>query len=48
MVSIDEVARIALELPVTKRALQEALVDGWLASAPPKLADAYIAENTQK
>lgn len=27
---------------VTKKALVEALVDGWLASAPPKLTDAYL------
>jgi hypothetical protein len=27
---------------VTKRALREALVDGWLACAPRKLADEYI------
>jgi hypothetical protein len=28
---------------VTKRALRDALVDGWLACAPAELADAYIA-----
>ena len=28
---------------VTKRALREAIVDGWLACAPPKLADRYLA-----
>ena len=27
---------------VTKRPLREAIVDGWLACAPPKLADAYV------
>jgi hypothetical protein len=27
---------------VSKRALREALVDGWLACAPPHLASAYI------
>jgi hypothetical protein len=27
---------------VTKRALREALVDGWLAVAPPRLADEYV------
>lgn len=27
---------------VTKRALREAIVDGWLACAPKKLADEYI------
>jgi hypothetical protein len=26
---------------VTKRALQDALVDGWLAVAPPRLAETY-------
>ena len=29
---------------VTKRALKEAIVDGWLACAPNKLADAYIGQ----
>ncbi|MHB8463567.1 MAG: MmcQ/YjbR family DNA-binding protein [Acidimicrobiales bacterium] len=28
---------------VTKRALGEAVVDAWLACAPPKLAKAYVA-----
>jgi hypothetical protein len=27
---------------VGKRALREAIVDGWLACAPPKLADEYL------
>ena len=27
---------------VTKRALQEAITDGWLACAPPDLADQYL------
>jgi hypothetical protein len=27
---------------VTKKALREALVDGWLACAPPALADRYL------
>ena len=27
---------------VTKRALREAIVDGWLACAPPSLATAYL------
>lgn len=27
---------------VTKRALREAIVDGWLATAPPALADEYL------
>jgi hypothetical protein len=29
----------------TKRALREAIIDGWLASAPPRLADEYIAKH---
>ena len=28
---------------VTKRALREAILDAWLACAPPKLADEYMA-----
>lgn len=27
---------------VTKRALREAIIDGWLAAAPPRLANEYI------
>lgn len=30
---------------VGKRALREAILDAWLAMAPPKLADAYIEEH---
>jgi len=29
---------------VTKRALREAVVDGWLACAPPRLADEYVKQ----
>ena len=29
---------------VTKRALREAIVDAWLACAPPKLADEYVKQ----
>ena len=29
---------------VTKRALREAIIDGWLACAPPHLADEYIKQ----
>jgi hypothetical protein len=29
---------------VTKNALREAIIDGWLACAPPKLADAYVRQ----
>jgi hypothetical protein len=32
----------------TKRAVREAMVDGWLACAPHELADAYIAKITKK
>ena len=32
---------------VTKRALQEAIVDGWLACAPPKLATAYMSRTAR-
>jgi hypothetical protein len=30
---------------VTKRALQEIIVDGWLACAPAKLAEQYVRQN---
>jgi hypothetical protein len=33
---------------VTKRALREALVDGWLACAPPDLADSYIEQEAAR
>lgn len=33
---------------VTKREMGEALLDGWLACAPPKLADAYIAQRNRR
>jgi len=36
---------VALPL-VKKRALREALVDGWLAVAPRKLVDAHVDELT--
>ena len=29
---------------VTKKALRDAIIDGWLACAPPKLADAYVRQ----
>jgi hypothetical protein len=39
----DGYAAVLIQLnSVTKRALQEAIVDGWLACAPPKLADRYL------
>lgn len=31
---------------VTRRALREAIVDGWLACAPRELADEYIAQES--
>jgi hypothetical protein len=33
---------------VTKRTLREAIVDGWLACAPQKLADAYVAHELSR
>ncbi len=39
----DGYAAVLIQLrKVTRKALQEAVVDGWLACAPPKLADAYL------
>jgi hypothetical protein len=41
----DGFAAVLIQLKkVKKRALREALVDGWLAAAPPKLATAYVEE----
>jgi hypothetical protein len=40
----DGYAALLVQLKtVTKRALREALLDGWLACAPPDLADEYLA-----
>ena len=33
---------------VTKRAVREALVDGWLACAPPALADEYLKQEAAR
>ncbi len=33
---------------VTKRALREAIIDGWLACAPPVLANAYIDQKAAR
>ena len=33
---------------VTKRALREAIVDGWLACAPPPLADEYVKRSAAR
>jgi hypothetical protein len=41
----DGYAAVLIRLDtVDANALREALVDGWLACAPPKLASAYVAE----
>ena len=41
----DGYAAVLIQLKaVTKKALREAIVDGWLACAPPKLADAYVSQ----
>jgi hypothetical protein len=40
----DGFAAVLIQLKVvTKKALREAIEDGWLACAPPKLADEYLA-----
>ena len=42
----DGYAAVLIQLrSVTKTALREAILDGWLASAPPRLADAYVVDN---
>ena len=42
----DGYAAVLIQLRlVTKRALREAILDGWLASAPRRLADAYVVES---
>jgi hypothetical protein len=33
---------------VTKRAVRDAIIDGWLACAPPELANAYIEQHTAR
>ena len=33
---------------VTKRAVREAIVDGWLACAPPELANAFIEQHASR
>ena len=39
----DGYAAVLVQLKkVTKKALKEALIDGWLACAPPKLADQFV------
>ena len=42
----DGYAAVLIQLKsVTKRALREALVDGWLACAPPNLASDYLRQD---
>jgi hypothetical protein len=41
----DGYSAVLITLPdVPGEALREAITDGWLASAPPKLADAYLKD----
>jgi hypothetical protein len=41
----DGYAAVLIQLKVvTKRVLRQAIVDGWLACAPPKLADEYVRQ----
>jgi hypothetical protein len=45
----DGYAAVLIQMKlVTKRLLREALLDGWLASAPQKLADAYMEQQTKR
>ena len=45
----DGYAAVLIELSaVTGAALREAVIDGWLACAPQKLADEYIAEDSDR
>ena len=40
---------VLIELPnVAKRALDDAIVDGWLACAPAKLADEYLSRRRSR
>lgn len=42
----DGYAAVLIQLRVaTKKAVRESILDGWLASAPPALADEYIAKH---
>ena len=44
MAHFDGYPAVLIQLKVvTKRALREAIVDAWLACAPSKLADEYVA-----
>ena len=40
----DGYAAVLIQLPkATKKAVRESILDGWLAMAPPALADEYVA-----
>jgi hypothetical protein len=42
----DGYAAILIQLKVAaKKAVRESILDGWLASAPPALADAYVEKH---
>lgn len=42
----DGYAAVLIQLRVaTKKSVRDAIVDGWLASAPPPLADEYLRTN---
>jgi len=44
----DGYAAILIQLKIVgKRALREALIDGWLACAPAELADEFVARRTR-
>jgi len=44
----DGYAAILIQLKIVgKRALREALIDGWLACAPAELADEFVARKTR-
>jgi hypothetical protein len=45
----DGYAAVLIQLDkVTKRQLQEALEDGWLSCAPPKLVDEYLSSTKRR
>ena len=45
----DGYAAVLIQLEaVPKRALREAVVDAWLAAAPPRLADEYLRKRTRR
>lgn len=44
----DGYAAVLIQLKtVTKRPLREAMIDGWLACAPPRLADDYVEQHAR-